>query len=197
MIAPPGQGDGRAAQADARAANRASGREGDLPKPLAQASNPPGDQACSPGAGPLAAIDPGRSKCGLVISNDQASAILYAAVLPPQRALAQLRQWQEQHSPLVAVLLGNGTGSGPWRPWLAPIAPLILVPEAGTTLAARQRYWQLEPAQGWRRLLPRGLRQPPRDWDDVVAQLLLERHLGRSLPRRLAQGQGATPWVQD
>ena len=85
----------------------------------------------------------------------------YAAVLPPQRALAQLRQWQEQHSPLVAVLLGNGTGSGPWRPWLAPIAPLILVPEAGTTLAARQRYWQLEPAQGWRRLLPRGLRQPP------------------------------------
>jgi hypothetical protein len=171
LIAPPGQGDG-----------------GDLPKPLAQASNSPGDQPFSQGAGPLAAIDPGRSKCGLVISNDQASAILYAAVLPPQRALAQLRQWQEQHSPLVAVLLGNGTGSGPWCPWLAPIAPLILVPEAGTTLAARQLYWQLEPAQGWRRLLPRGLRQPPRDWDDVVAQLLLERHLGRSLPRRLAQG---------
>jgi hypothetical protein len=193
LIAPPGQGDGRAAQADESAANRASGREGDLPKPLAQASNSPEDQPCSQGAGPYAAIDPGRSKCGLVISNDQASAILYAAVLPPQRALAQLRQWQEQHSPLVAVLLGNGTGSGPWRPWLAPIAPLILVPEAGTTLAARQRYWQLEPAQGWRRLLPRGLRQPPRDWDDVVAQLLLERHLGRSLPRRLAQGQGPTP----
>ena len=197
MIAPPGQGDGSAAQADASAANRASGREGERPKPLAQASNSPGDQPCNQGAGPFAAIDPGRSKCGLVISNDQASAILYAAVLPPQRALAQLRQWQEQHAPLVAVLLGNGTGSGPWRPWLAPIAPLILVPEAGTTLAARQRYWQLEPAQGWRRLLPRGLRQPPRDWDDVVAQLLLERHLGRSLPRRLVQEQGATPWVQD
>ena len=190
MIDPTGQGDGRAAQADERTANRASGSGGDLPKPLAQASNSPGDQPCSQGAGPLAAIDPGRSKCGLVISNDQASAILYAAVLPPQRALAQLRQWQEQHSPLVAVLLGNGTGSGPWRPSLAPIAPLILVPEAGTTLAARQRYWQLEPAQGWRRLLPRGLRQPPRDWDDVVAQLLLERHLGRDLPRRLAREQG-------
>ena len=149
-----------------------------------------GAEASSPPSGPLAAIDPGRSKCGLVISDNQANAILYAAVLPPQRALAQLRQWQEQHSPLVAVLLGNGTGSGPWRPSLATIAPLILVPEAGTTLAARQRYWQLEPAQGWRRLLPRGLRQPPRDWDDVVAQLLLERHLGRDLPRRLAREQG-------
>lgn len=146
--------------------------------------------------GPLAAIDPGRSKCGLVISDDQARSIRVAAVLAPQMALAQLRQWQEQNSPLVAVVLGNGTGSGPWRQWLAPIAPLILVPEAGTTLAARQRYWQLEPAQGWRRLLPRGLRQPPRDWDDVVAQLLLERHLGRRLPRRLAQGQSDTPWGQ-
>jgi hypothetical protein len=155
---------------------------------MAQASHAQDDLAPSQGAGPLAAIDPGRSKCGLVISDDQARLILFAAVLPPDQALAQLRQWQDQHSPLVAVLLGNGTGSGPWRPWLAPIAPLIGVPEAGTTLAARQRYWQLEPARGWRRLLPPGLRQPPRDWDDVVAQILLERHLGRSLPRRLAQG---------
>jgi hypothetical protein len=172
---------------------RAIGPEKDLAKPMDQASKSDGDQASSQGAGPFAAIDPGRSKCGLVISDNQASAIVFAAVLPPQRALAQLRQWQEQHSPLVAVLLGNGTGSGPWRPWLAPIAPLILVPETGTTLAARQRYWQLEPAQGWRCLLPQGLRQPPRDWDDVVAQLLLERHLGRSLTRQLAQQRPDAP----
>ena len=171
---------------------------GEAPKAQVQApslatSQAPGAQATSPSAGPFAAIDPGRSKCGLVISDNQASAILFAAVLPPQRALAQLRQWQEQHSPLVAVLLGNGTGSGPWRASLAPIAPLLVVPEAGTTLAARQRYWQLEPAQGWRRLLPRGLRQPPRDWDDVVAQLLLERHLGRTLTRQLAQQRPDAP----
>ena len=57
------------------------------------------------------------------------------------------------------------------------------MPEAGTTLAARQRYWQLEPPRGWRRLLPEGLRLPPRDIDDVVAQLLLERHLQRPLQR--------------
>jgi hypothetical protein len=58
-----------------------------------------------------------------------------------------------------------------------------LVDEAGTTLAARQRYWQLEPPRGWQRLLPKGMRLPPRDVDDVVAQLLLERHLGRPLQR--------------
>jgi len=58
-----------------------------------------------------------------------------------------------------------------------------VVPEAGTTLAARDRYWELEPARGWRRLLPKGLRLPPRDVDDVVAQILLERHLNTQLTR--------------
>jgi hypothetical protein len=56
--------------------------------------------------------------------------------------------------------------------------------EHGTTLAARRRYWELFPPRGWRRLLPEGLRLPPRDWDDVAAQLLLERWLGRRLDRR-------------
>jgi hypothetical protein len=63
-----------------------------------------------------------------------------------------------------------------------------LVDERGTTLAARRRYWELFPARGWRRLLPMGLRLPPRDWDDVVAQLLLERRLGRALSRHGAAG---------
>ena len=127
----------------------------------------------------LAAIDPGRSKCGLVLADADAGLVLAAAILPPQACLAQLRQWQPQR-----VILGDGTGSGSWPPQLATLnLPLLLVPEAGTTLAARQRYWQLEPARGWRRLLPRGLRLPPRDVDDVVAQLLLERHLGAPLQR--------------
>jgi len=58
-----------------------------------------------------------------------------------------------------------------------------MIEEGGTTLAARRRYWQLVPATGWRRWLPQGLRQPPKDWDDVVAQVLIERWLGRELPR--------------
>jgi hypothetical protein len=33
------------------------------------------------------------------------------------------------------------------------------------------------------RLLPAGLRLPPRDIDDVVAQLLIERHYGLHLRR--------------
>lgn len=135
-----------------------------------------------PGEGPLAGLDPGRSKCGLVLSDAQRRRILQARVLPPEAAWQELMRWRRQQG-LVAVVLGDGTGSAAWRERLAPLLPVCLVQERGTTLAARERYWQLEPPRGWRCLLPAGLRQPPRDWDDVVAQLLLERWLGRTLLR--------------
>ncbi|WP_398321897.1 resolvase [Vulcanococcus sp.] len=131
----------------------------------------------------LVALDPGRSKCGLVLSDHDGLELLAAGVLPAPACLNQIQTWAAAEL-CHTVLLGNGTGSAPWRQWLAPLPlQLLVVPEAGTTLAARRRYWQLEPPRGWRRLLPEGLRLPPRDVDDVVAQLLLERHLRRSLQR--------------
>jgi RNase H-fold protein (predicted Holliday junction resolvase) len=131
----------------------------------------------------IAAVDPGRSKCGLALTDQAGQTVVAAAILPPADSLALLRQWQGQG--LSLVLLGNGTGSGSWREQLAQSGLAIQqCDEWGTTLAARQRYWQLEPPRGWRRCLPRGLRLPPRDIDDVVAQLLLERYLGRPLARR-------------
>lgn len=130
--------------------------------------------------GALAGLDPGRSKCGLVLSDPSGHAIVCAAILSPTDSLVLLRQWQG----LGLVVLGDGTGSSPWHERLAELGVTVTrQDERGTTLAARQRYWQLHPPRSWRRCLPRGLRLPPRDIDDVVAQLLLERHLGRLLQR--------------
>jgi RNase H-fold protein (predicted Holliday junction resolvase) len=130
----------------------------------------------------IAGVDPGRSKCGLAVTDSKGHKIVGAAILPPAESLALLRQWQGQGMHL--VVLGNGTGSASWREQLAQAGLAIQqCDEWGTTLAARKRYWQLESSLGWRRFLPRGLRLPPRDIDDIVAQLLLERHLGRTLGR--------------
>lgn len=138
----------------------------------------------------LAAIDPGRSKCGLVRSNALGEQIEDALILNPAAAMTTLERWQRQGQ-LAAVVLGNGTGSRPWRDQLGALGIRVeLVDEWGTTLAARQRYWQLWPPRGWRRLIPEGLRLPPRDLDDVAAQLLLERRLQRPLPRSV-QALGA------
>lgn len=140
------------------------------------------DSATLPAEGPLAGLDPGRSKCGLVLSDPRRHCVVEARVLPPEAAWQVLQRWHSEQG-LVAVVLGDGTGSAAWIKRLSPLLPVNLVEERGTTLAARERYWQLEPPRGWRRLLPAGLRQPPRDWDDVVAQLLLERWLGWPLQR--------------
>ncbi|SBO43664.1 resolvase [Cyanobium sp. NIES-981] len=135
----------------------------------------------------LAGLDPGRSKCGLVLVDREAGQVLQAAILPPPQALALLAAWHEQRG-LRQVVLGDGTGSRPWPQWLRRLTlePLS-VEERGTTLAARTRYWELRRRPSWRQLLPRGLRLPPRDIDDVVAQLLVERWLGRRF-RRSADG---------
>jgi hypothetical protein len=133
-------------------------------------------------APPLAGLDPGRSKCGLVRTDGAARVILEAAVLPPDTCFQRLLEWRQQGL-IQAVVMGDGTGSRSWRTRLEGQLPLLTINERDSTLEARKRYWDLEPARGWRRLLPEGLRQPPRDWDDVVAQLLLERWLGHPLTR--------------
>ena len=140
----------------------------------------PGAESSLAGGDWLAGLDPGRSKCGLALANRRQRRVWAAAVLPPQSAEQQLRLWQQLG--LERVLLGNGTHSRGWQQELHQLGlGAELVDEHGTTLAARRRYWQLYPARGWRRLLPEGLRLPPRDIDDVVAQLLLERHWGEPL----------------
>ena len=132
--------------------------------------------------GAWAALDPGRNKCGLVRCNPDHTAVVEARIEPAEVCLERLSGWRAEG--LEGVVLGNGTGSGPWPEQLQVMGLAVeVVDEQGSTLAARERYWQLLPPRGWRRLLPKGLRLPPRPIDDVVAQLLLERWLGRPLER--------------
>lgn len=132
--------------------------------------------------GGWAALDPGRSKCGLVRCNPERTTVIEAQIQPAEACLERLSLWRAEG--LAGVVLGNGTGSAAWPEQLQVMGLSVeVVDERGSTLAARERYWQLLPPRGWRRLLPRGLRLPPRPLDDVAAQLLLERWLGRPLQR--------------
>lgn len=101
----------------------------------------PGPRAAD---GPLAGLDPGRSKCGLVLTDPARLTISEALVLPPEAAWERLQHWRRQRG-LAVVVIGDGTGSGPWRRRLASLLTVKVVDERGTTLAARHRYWQLFP----------------------------------------------------
>ena len=136
-------------------------------------------------SGGWAALDPGRQKCGLVRTDASCTELVHLLICSPREAWDWLQHWQHQ-APLQGVVLGDGTASGPWRKALSelePAVPVVLQPEAGSTLAARERYWQFLPARGWQRVLPRGLRLPPRPVDDLAAMVLLEAHLGARFKR--------------
>ena len=143
----------------------------------------------------LVGLDPGRAKCGLVLVDPEQRLVLEGVVLPVSRVIDQLTTWSTQGG-VGLILLGNGTSSKQWQPSLRRLASVDVVEEQGTTLRARERYWQLWPARGWRKLLPRGMRVPPGDLDAVAALVMVEAHLGSRCrwpqPRPTVKG-GAAP----
>lgn len=109
------------------------------------------------------------------------------AVVRSPQAVVQLQEDCQRYC-VQAIALGNSTTSRQWHQDLhnaltatlgdaAP--PLISVDERNTTLEARDRYWMLFPPRGLQRLIPSGLRLPPRPVDDVAALLLLERYFNQ------------------
>jgi hypothetical protein len=82
------------------------------------------------------------------------------------------------HPTVTAILIGNATNSAPLaralRASLPESLPLHRVEEAFTSQRARVRFRLENPPRGIERLLPPGLRTPPRPYDDYVAVLLAE-----------------------
>jgi len=128
-------------------------------------------------------LDPGRSKCWLVRTDISGQQVQDLLVCTPLESCDWLQHWCHSCS-VKGLVLGDGTGSGPWQQALGDALPeltVVLQPEAGSTLAARGRYWQLFPPRNLWKLLPEGLRLPPRPLDDLAALVLLEAHLGHRL----------------
>lgn len=125
-------------------------------------------------------FDPGRQKCGVAIMGLDRQ-IYHHAVIASTEAISAILALQQRY-PVTLVVMGDQTTAREWQQRLAePLAALriVLVDERYSTLEARDRYWQMYPPQGWRRLLPEGFRTPPRPIDDIVAILLIERYLSR------------------
>ena len=125
----------------------------------------------------LAGVDPGRSKCGLVLVDTESLQVLSGAVVICEQVLDRLSDWQVAGG-LDGIVLGDGTGSAAWLPKLRSLAPVQQVNEYGTTLRARHRYWELWPPRGWQRLIPRGLLIPPEELDAIAALVMVEDSLG-------------------
>jgi RNase H-fold protein (predicted Holliday junction resolvase) len=126
-------------------------------------------------------FDPGKDKCGLAVMGLDRQ-LCYHQVVPAPAAIATIDTLRQQF-PISLLVMGNQTTAKRWKQELqqALVEPLniILVDERYSTLEARDRYWQMFPPKGLTKLLPKGMRQPPRPIDDIVAILLIERYLNR------------------
>ena len=125
-------------------------------------------------------FDPGKDKCGVAVM-DGDRALLYHQVLLTAEVISQISNLCQQYN-VSRIVMGDQTTAKQWQQQLTtvfPNLPITLIDERYSSLEARDRYWQMYPASFLTSLIPQGMRQPPRSIDDLVAIILIERHLNK------------------
>ena len=133
----------------------------------------------------IIAIDPGRDKCGLAAVDLQGNMLELELVPRPELAKhlgEMLTRWRTDGRH-IAVIMGNGTYHQQVLKELEQYLTGIeigLVEEYGTTLAARELYWQHNKVTGWQRLLPPSWRSTP-PLDAYAALAIAKLHIKNML----------------
>ena len=124
-------------------------------------------------------FDPGRDKCGLAVMGCDRQ-LHYHKIVNSNEAIATIQALCQQFS-IALLVMGDQTTAKYWKQQISQQLPqslsIVMIDERYSTLAARDRYWQMYPPKGFTQLIPKGMRQPPRPVDDIVAILLIERYL--------------------
>ena len=126
----------------------------------------------------IAAIDPGREKCGLAVVDENGS-VLDQEVIATVWLTDELAERIQRFAP-ERILIGNGTTSHDAKKRIQeafPALPVEYVNEYRTTDDAKRAYWEAHPPTGWRRFFPTSMQVPPAPVDDFVAVLLAKRYL--------------------
>ena len=126
----------------------------------------------------VAAIDPGREKCGVAVV-DEDGRVLEQAVVATVWLADELVARADKFRP-ERILLGNGTTSHAAEETVraaVPGIPVEIVDEYRTTDDAKIAYWKAHPPTGWRRFFPTSMQVPPEPVDDFVAVILAQRYL--------------------
>ncbi len=123
-------------------------------------------------------FDPGKDKCGVAVM-DGDRVLLYHQVLLTAAVIAQIGDLCQRYN-VSQIVMGDQTTAKQWQQQLTTAFPdlsITLIDERYSSLEARDRYWQMYPANFITSLIPQGMRQPPRPIDDLVAIILIERYL--------------------
>ena len=120
------------------------------------------------------AIDPGLSKCGLIIADIKEKKVYEAEVIKSHLLLKYVKK-KYQSEKNVQLLIGNGTSSKNYIKYLNKFEPnLIIAEEKNSTYRAKQRYFDIFPLKGIKSFLPREIFILNKNLDALAALIIME-----------------------
>ena len=119
-------------------------------------------------------IDPGKSKCGLVLADISEKKVYQAIILKSQLLENYVRNLITTED-ISQIIIGNGTTSREIRQKLYFFKKeVIIFEEKNTTYRAKARYFELFPISGLKFLIPREVFILNKNLDAISALIILE-----------------------
>ena len=119
-------------------------------------------------------IDPGKSKCGLVLAEISEKKVYKAIILKSELIENYVRNLIAAED-ISQIIIGNGTTSREIREKLYFFKKeIITFEEKNTTFRAKARYFELFPIKGLKFLIPREVFLINKNLDAISALIILE-----------------------
>ena len=119
-------------------------------------------------------IDPGKSKCGLVLAEISEKKVYKAVILKSELLENYVRNLIAAED-ISQIIIGNGTTSKEIREKLYFFKKeIITFEEKNTTFRAKARYFELFPIKGLQFLIPREVFLINKNLDAISALIILE-----------------------
>ena len=122
----------------------------------------------------LISIDPGKSKCGLVLADTSEKKICKAIILKSELIEDYVKNLNAVEE-ISKIIIGNGTTSKKIRDKLYFFKKeIVTFEEKNTTYRAKSRYFELFPISGLMFLIPREIFILDKNLDAISALIILE-----------------------
>ena len=139
-------------------------------------------------------IDPGKSKCGLVLAELNEKKVYEATVLNSELLEGYIKNLNNVED-ISKIIIGNGTTSKETKEKLNFFKKeIITFEEKNTTYRAKARYFQLFPIRGLQRLIPREFFILNKNLDAISALIILEDYC--RIQFTLNQNVGSKTWLK-
>ena len=119
-------------------------------------------------------IDPGKSKCGLVLAEISEKKVYEAIILKSESIEGYVKKLNNVEN-ISKIIIGNGTTSREITKKMDFFKKeIIIFEEKNTTFRAKSRYFELFPISGLKFLIPRDIFILNKNLDAISALIILE-----------------------